>query len=182
MSPMPTWIQTADADAAIGWLFQMVPPTLTRCCTQAGEAAAVGLITCGVMPSGIEAWAWRTPSKIQIRPNPIRSTRRPGGSGSAGAVRGAGADPAPADAATARRSCTVRSTFHAAMTIASSARTTRPWWRSIDWNAETIVVLFDWSPELIPGMSRRSPGSSVRRSPSGSARVPVVVSVRFVFP
>ena len=55
--PRPTWIHTAEAGAAIGWLLQIVAPALTRCCTQPDEAAAVGSITWVVMPSGIDGWA-----------------------------------------------------------------------------------------------------------------------------
>ena len=65
----------------IGWLLQIVAPAFTRCCTQAGEVAAVGSITCVVMPSGIDACAWRMPSKIQMSPKAIRRTRRATGSG-----------------------------------------------------------------------------------------------------
>ena len=53
--PRPIWIHTAEAGAVIGWLLQIVAPAFTRCCTQAGEVAAVGSITCVVMPSGIDA-------------------------------------------------------------------------------------------------------------------------------
>jgi hypothetical protein len=50
---------------------------LTTCWTQAGEAAAIGAMTCEARPAAIFGWACKIPSKIQITPNPTRSSRRP---------------------------------------------------------------------------------------------------------
>jgi len=79
---MPTWIQTAAAAACTGWYDQDVPAQLTRCCTQAGELAAPGWMTCDGRPTTIAGWACSSPSKIQMMPKPIRSSIRHDGSGS----------------------------------------------------------------------------------------------------
>src|ERR1700685_2791861 len=55
----------------------MVPPQLTRCCTQPGEAPALGSITCEASPPAIFGCACKIPSRLQIIPNPTRSTARP---------------------------------------------------------------------------------------------------------
>ncbi len=77
---MPTWIHTEAAPAVMGWKDQMVPPQLARCWTQVGEAAAVGAKTCAASPPAILGCACKIPSRIQIRPNPTRSSCRPRGS------------------------------------------------------------------------------------------------------
>ena len=58
----------------------MVPPQLTRCWTQVGEAAALGSMTCEASPPAIFGCACKIPSRIQSSPNPTRSSRRPRGS------------------------------------------------------------------------------------------------------
>ena len=100
-TPIPTWIQTAEAGAAIGWLLQIVVAEFTRCCTHDGEDDAVGWITCVVMPRGIDACPWRMPSKIQTTPKQMRSNRHAGASGD---VAMASVDE-PSPEASARRSC-----------------------------------------------------------------------------
>src|SRR5215472_19381012 len=57
-APIPNWIQTVAAPACTGWKDQLVPAQFTRCCTQVGEAAAVGSITCVGRPAGIAGCAW----------------------------------------------------------------------------------------------------------------------------
>ena len=59
-----------------------MPAQLTRCCTQAGEVVAPGWMTCDGSPTTIDGCACKRPSKIQMRPNPIRSSIRHDGSGS----------------------------------------------------------------------------------------------------
>ena len=70
----------------------MVPAQFTTCCTQCGELAAVGSITCDGRPIAIFGCACKMPSKIQMIPNPIRSTCRQAGS----AGTAAGEPPGPA--------------------------------------------------------------------------------------
>jgi hypothetical protein len=55
--PMPAWIHTAAAAAWTGWCDQAVTPQFTRCCTQCGELAAAGWMTCEGRPAGILGWA-----------------------------------------------------------------------------------------------------------------------------
>jgi hypothetical protein len=50
---MPSWIQTAEVAAAIGWKLHTVAPAPATWRTQAGEVAAAGSITLVVRPSGI---------------------------------------------------------------------------------------------------------------------------------
>ncbi len=52
--PRPTWIHTVAAAASTGWLFQIVTPLFTRCCTHSGERAAAGWITPDGSPRGID--------------------------------------------------------------------------------------------------------------------------------
>ena len=79
--PSPIWIQTADEAAWIGWLDQMLTPSFTRCCTHPGDVEADGSMTLVGSPSGIADWSWRSPSRIQRPPKPIRRMRRAAGSG-----------------------------------------------------------------------------------------------------
>ena len=44
----------------------------TRCTTQEGEPDAAGCMTPEAIPRGMETWAWRIPSKIQMHPKLIR--------------------------------------------------------------------------------------------------------------
>jgi hypothetical protein len=53
-------------------------------------------------------------------------------------------------------------------------RTTSPWCNSSDWKAETIVGLFVWSPELIPGIALLL--SSVDSRSFGDGEVGTVVT------
>jgi hypothetical protein len=69
----------------------MVPPQFTRCCTQAGEFAAVGSMTCDGMPAAIFGCACKMPSNTQMRPKATRRSRR--ARGSAGALAACGAAP-----------------------------------------------------------------------------------------
>ena len=80
-APMPIWIQTAAAPAWTGWNDHVVPAQFTTCCTQPGELAAAGWMTWPGRPAAIAGCACRSPSKIQRMPKPMRSSRRPGGSG-----------------------------------------------------------------------------------------------------
>jgi hypothetical protein len=49
------------------------------CCTQLGELAAAGWMTCAGSPSAMDGWACSRPSKIQMTPKPMRSSwRHPG--------------------------------------------------------------------------------------------------------
>ena len=57
-----------------------MPAQFTTCCTQVGELAAVGSITCEGSPAGMAGWACSRPSKIQMTPKPIRSSSRHAGS------------------------------------------------------------------------------------------------------
>src|ERR1700723_4460573 len=68
--PRPSWIQTADDAAWIGWLDQMLTPELTTCWTHCGDAAAEGWITFEGSPSGMADCSCRSPSRIQREPNP----------------------------------------------------------------------------------------------------------------
>src|SRR6266478_8719277 len=52
-APIPTSIQTVAAPAWMGWYDQMVPPQLSRCWTQGGDAAAIGSITWEASPWAI---------------------------------------------------------------------------------------------------------------------------------
>ena len=70
-----------------------MPAQFTTCCTQCGELAAVGSMTCDGSPTAIFGWACKIPSRTHIRPNPMRSSRRQAGSAAAAAVA-AGAVPA----------------------------------------------------------------------------------------
>src|ERR1700728_3594600 len=74
-SPTPTWIHTAAAAAVTGCSIQTLAPKLTRCCTHVGEPVEAGASTCDGMLTAIADWPWRIPSKAQMRPNPMRSTR-----------------------------------------------------------------------------------------------------------
>src|SRR5579862_6272262 len=76
-APIPTWIHTEAAPAWMGWNDQLVPPQLTTCWTQPGDAAAVGSMTCVASPPAIFGCACRIPSRIQSTPNPTRSSHRP---------------------------------------------------------------------------------------------------------
>ena len=58
----------------------MVPAAFTRCCTQAGEFAAMGSMTCDGMLAAIFGCACKMPSNTERRPKPIRTTRRARGS------------------------------------------------------------------------------------------------------
>ena len=162
-TPIPTWIHTAEAGAVMGWLLQIVPPTLTRCCTQLGEDAALGWITCVVIPRGIEACICRRPSKIQRNANETRSNHR--AAGSAGARSSAGC-PSPL---ASRRIWIARSTFHPRARSAKSNTTTNASCLSRDWNAATIVGSFVRIPVFIPGMPAEPP-----RSDSIGSRLPVL--------
>ena len=61
----------------------MVPAQFTTCCTQCGELAAAGWMTCDGSPIAIFGWACKIPSKTHSRPKPIRSTWRHAGSAAA---------------------------------------------------------------------------------------------------
>ena len=78
---MPTWIHTVALAAVTGCSDQMLAPTLTRCCTHPGDEPAAGPMTWVGRPTGMAAWIWSNPSKIQRIPKAIRSTRRAEGSG-----------------------------------------------------------------------------------------------------
>ena len=89
-APRPTWIHTEAAPAWTGWYDQAVPPQLTRCCTQAGELAAVGSMASEGRPAAILGCACKIPSRIQSVPNPMRSTQRPLASGAPARTRASG--------------------------------------------------------------------------------------------
>ncbi len=56
-----------------------MPAQFTMCCTQPGELAAAGWMTCEGRPTAMAGWACSRPSKIQMTPKPIRSSwRQPG--------------------------------------------------------------------------------------------------------
>ena len=78
----------------------MVPAQFTTCCTQCGELAAAGWMTCDGSPIAIFGWACKIPSKTQSRPKPIRSTWRHAGSaeGPPGGPAGPACPPAGAAA------------------------------------------------------------------------------------
>ena len=69
----------------------MEPPQFTRCCTQAGEVAAAGLMTSCGRPPAICGCACKIPSNTHRIPKPTRSRRRARGS-----CHGAGAPAAAA--------------------------------------------------------------------------------------
>ena len=96
---------------------------LSRCCTQVGDAAAAGLMTCGAIPSGIEDCPWRTPSKIQMSPKETRSKRRATGSQKGTNEEGAGA-PVPR---VVILSCAERSRFQNTPTTKRISRTINAW-------------------------------------------------------
>src|SRR5579862_5660840 len=52
-TPSPTWIHTVAEPAGTGWLVQVAWPQCTTCCTQGGDAPAVGSITCEGSPAGM---------------------------------------------------------------------------------------------------------------------------------
>jgi hypothetical protein len=82
-TPIPIWIQTAEAPAWIGWYDQLLPAQFTTCWTQPGELAAVGSITCAGSPTAMAGWACSSPSRIHSTPKPVRSSWRQAGSGAA---------------------------------------------------------------------------------------------------
>src|SRR6266568_4812061 len=88
-TPSPAWIHTADAAACTGWYDHMVPPKLTTCWTQPGEAPATGAMTCDGKPPAIFGCACRIASKIHNRPNAMRRNFR-----DLGSAAGAGRSPA----------------------------------------------------------------------------------------
>jgi hypothetical protein len=52
----------------------VVPAQFTTCCTQCGELAAAGSMTCDESPIAIFGWACRIPSNTHSSPKPTRST------------------------------------------------------------------------------------------------------------
>ena len=132
---MPTWIHTAAVAAETGWRFHVVTPKFTRDCTQPGEVDAAGWSTWLAMPVGMLDWACSRPSKIQMRPKPMRRTRRATGSAASG--RGRGGHGAPF--ACALRYCTDRSAFHATASTSKTPKIRRPWRVRAWWNAFTMM-------------------------------------------
>ena len=122
----------------------MVPPQLTRCCTQAGEAAAVGWMTCAASPPAILGCACKIPSRIQINPNPTRSSPRP--RASRAPARSA---PASAGPGAGRRQARAVAQASPRKTMMSSA--IAPWCSSADLNAATSVGSAGFRPEFMPG-------------------------------
>ena len=156
--PIPTWIHTAAAPAVTGWLFQVVTPTFTRCCTHPGDEEAAGCKTPDGSPSGIEDCVWRSPSKSQSTPKAIRTKRRPGASGSLGVV-------AVEPGVPLRRSCMTRTRFQMSARTAAIPSRNSPWWMRVVRKAETMVGLFVLSESPIPVIGvhcARSPRSIFR--------------------
>ena len=150
---------------------------MTTCWTQAGEEAAVGSMTCAASPPAILGWACKIPSRIQIRPNPTRSSRRPGASQA----------PPPSHAHRARvplpvlalpvlalpvlalpvlalpelalSSCLaagvlirqVRAVAHSSHRKARMMTAIAPWCSSADLNAATSIGSAGFRPEFMPG-------------------------------
>ena len=125
----------------------MVPPTFTKRCTQLGELAAIGSMTCDGSPIAIFGWACKIPSKTHIRPKPMRSSRRQAGSARTGPGVPAAA-PAPAAAGVQVRTVTQDSPTRAKISSAIS-----PWCTSAALNAATTVGSLTLIPEFIPGMA-----------------------------
>ena len=67
---MPSWIHTAEVAAWIGWLFQIVTPTLTRWRTQSGDVDAAGVMTLDGIPSGMFGCSCKKPSRSHNDANP----------------------------------------------------------------------------------------------------------------
>ena len=130
-----------------------MPPTLTRRCTQRGELAAIGSMTCDGSPTAIFGWACKIPSKIHSRPNPIRSSRRQAGSARAG--------PGAPATAPAAAGVQVRTVTQASPTSAKMSSAISPWCTSAALNAATTAGSLMSSPEFIPGMT--GPPSAARR-------------------
>ena len=137
----------------------MVPPTFTRRCTQPGEAAASGSMTCDGSPIAIFGWACKTPSRIHTRPKPIRSSFRQAGSAMAGPC-GSAAAPAPAPPAAGVQ---VRMVIQASPASAKMSRAISPWCTSAALNAATTVGSLTLMPEFIPGMTSPAPVTQARQ-------------------
>ena len=95
-------------------------------------------MTCDGRPAAIFGWACKMPSKIQITPNPTRSSQRPRGS----------AHPPPGRG---RASTQPREAPHISHSSTNSAAAIRPWCSSADRNAFTIAGSAMFRPEFIPG-------------------------------
>src|SRR5712691_4871169 len=149
--PMPTWIQTAAAPAAMGWKDQDEPAQLTRSRTQPGAPAAAGAMTLAGSPAAIAGWACKIPSNTHSNPNPIRSSLRPDGSLSASRLTAA---PAPAALSFGSHSLTV---VQRTANVASISSATSPWCIRADRNASTRTELVTFSPLCMPGIGSGNP-------------------------
>ena len=138
-TPIPIWIQTTAAPAWIGWYDHAVPAQFTMCCTQPGELAAVGSMTCEGSPAAMAGWACSSPSMIHRTPKPIRSSCRQAGSGAAGRAAWPGRSHS-------------RALTQAMASTAKISSTMRPWCSSAARNAATSIGLSSLSPEFIPGI------------------------------
>ena len=179
-TPMPSWIQTAEAAAVIGWLDHRVTPTLTTCCTQSGAPLADGESTPDGSPSGIDGCSWSSPSSVQSAPNSSRSTTRAWGSpttasGAPAAASGAAAPGASrSGAATCRRNWIARATFQATASSTTRAPMRRNWCTSEVWNAVTMRGLPLPTPRCIPVIAgsssdgARDPRASRQPSPDAT--------------
>ena len=152
--PSPSWIHTEAAAAWIGWSDPDVAPLFTRCCTQPGEPAAGGLEHArreterhGGLdlqqpvedPEAAEADAENPPGGW-LRRRELWS-------------RGERARPS----VLSRRYWMLLTTFQPMAHTAPTRRTTRSWWNSAAWNAETMTEFPACSERPMPGMGYRSP-------------------------
>ncbi len=126
-SPIPTWIHTAAAAAVTGCSIHSVPPKLTRCCTHVGDAEAAGRSTWEGMLSGMADCPCKIPSKSQMRPKPMRSTRWATGSGGPAGIVGliGGAAPVVPPAVASAVNCLARSTERSTASSAAIKSTSR---------------------------------------------------------
>ena len=139
----------------------MVPPQLTRCCTQAGEAAAAGSMTCEASPPAILGCACKIPSRIQISPNPTRSSVGPRLPGSAGRRLPAQRPPVagwPPRPGRGPQQPEER----------DDEQRDPPWCSSADLNAATSVGSAGFRPEFMPGTAFRVTPARLRPRPGPS--------------
>src|ERR1700722_1520528 len=146
-SPMPTWIQTVAAAAAMGWKLQRFAPQFTRATTQPGEPASAAWSRAG-MPPAICGCACSRPSNSHSAPKPIRSPRRAGGSRQTAPGRWS--------------PIAVLMTATAAGPKKKISAMSSACCSSADRNAETRIELAGLGPEFMPGMRPPYGGNPLR--------------------
>ena len=149
--PRPSWIQTADDAARIGWLDQMLTPELDDVLD---PLRAMRRPRAGARSTGAPG-AWPIAAAGVRRGSRGRRSRCAGPSGAAASGVDVGRDdpgwslPEPWSLPVPQM---VRMMLKAMAQTAPMRNTTRSWWSSSVWNAETMTVLPFCGAPPIPGM------------------------------